>query len=1435
MAGQGSARVTLKEIDLSQVNNPQQQPQGVPAAVVGPARKGPAFVPRTFANIQQFSDTFGDMLEVSKDSNSNLFGPLALDQWLRNANAGTYIRTLGVGDGSKNAVGAGFVVGSKQILKSSNKVADNEHAVGTELGKTMALGCFMSDSSNSKYLQDAGVQTNNASGSLKIDFTDPPLNSDTLTLVGLDASGNSKTWVITFVAANNDHVFGDGSISVGVNGLDGDQTATALFNALNGNNQAGQPQNPDPSPATYFTTTNPALGVVNIVQVGTGVATNTTASFNINATAELTNGTDTKQNSEASQTVATTASGATVSVSTITVTGNPADNDGFRITDELGNVSNIVLDIDNDAAANNNAGTVTVGISTPVADSDNNAIAAAIRSAITASIAANNHDDDGAVATISVDAANDNVVTIRSVLKGNVTLISNETDTNEVLGLANNAGSDGTPSSVTLTFSGLPAVNNEFTLDTVNEANNASLAKTFRFIANANGASNGQDVGAGVIGIELPTDDNLDILLSNIQNAIETVQPAFYVVSINAANDSVTITNEKVQGFVQDRNFDFKINQNVSVQEDGAAVAGRFGPQTIDFAGGGGGASPIIRGLLMLPQGVRASLDQQRGHASGDFNKLSDISESVLRTININGKNFSDASQDDGVLAGYQIGEVNNQGFSILLNGFSNSNEPAVLDCSFNPADSTYFANVLNTDPTKIKEKGHYLHVYWDVESAVSAPSNAGLTLDAGGPVSGSGDSNMIGFLIQAKANIGSKFEEFNSRYQTAKTPWIVSQFFSKPSSTSRQSGSAGLTLATGEAKKLFRLHALDDGAVGNNQLRVLISGIRSGRAGTYGSFDMFLELFDGDAVDGTVVAGWKNLTFDPDSMNYIERVIGNQHTYYNFADEENRQRLVVEGNFEVRNRFVRVEVSEDILNGSCPISALPAGFRGPSHLKTLNSFAEFGDDGSGNNRILSSDALDDMQVAPLPFVKTISRKLKVTGSDRWEADSSLAWGIKFASRENADLSFQENAELKHNKSLASWTKYLPAAISESDSSGADSFQNNFFSLEKIAVKRNGDVIDWNLSKYSRDGSLPSGGSGLMTLDSFVDFEKDANTANLRYLKFRCLFQGGFDGLNIFDEDKYNQNNTAAYREANSENNDNAVTGPTIMAYRKALDVLTDKSAVELQLLAIPGIREPQVTNYAIKACEDRFDAMFVMDIQQIDEDGEEILYDSVKPHVRKTIATFEKRVLDTSFAAAYFPNVLVRRPSTGAPIEVPPSVCMLGVMSQNDSVADPWFAPAGLNRGRLNALNSNLQMNRDLLDELYDVDINPIYEPSGRSGEVYAFGQKTLLQDQSALDRINVRRLLIDLRRKVKNVAQTLLFEPNRASTLQRFNALVEPILANVQARQGVERYKVQIDSNTTTQNDIENNTIRGKIYLQPTKSVEFISLDFVVTNSID
>ena len=190
--------------------------------------------------------------------------------------------------------------------------------------------------------------------------------------------------------------------------------------------------------------------------------------------------------------------------------------------------------------------------------------------------------------------------------------------------------------------------------------------------------------------------------------------------------------------------------------------------------------------------------------------------------------------------------------------------------------------------------------------------------------------------------------------------------------------------------------------------------------------------------------------------------------------------------------------------------------------------------------------------------------------------------------------------------------------------------------------------------------------------------------------------------------------------------------------------------------------------------------------------------------------------------------------PTTLTNVQCPPSVAVLGAFALNDAIGYPWFAPAGFTRGSMrDVLHSAVPLNKANMDDLYDADINPI--TSFPSTGVMVFGQKTLLAKASALDRVNVRRLLINIRRKVREVANVMLFEPNRQETLDRFSSLVQPILQSIQEKSGVDRFKVVIDATTTTQTDIENNTLRGKIFLQPTRTAEFVSLDFVLTNAGD
>jgi phage tail sheath protein FI len=183
-----------------------------------------------------------------------------------------------------------------------------------------------------------------------------------------------------------------------------------------------------------------------------------------------------------------------------------------------------------------------------------------------------------------------------------------------------------------------------------------------------------------------------------------------------------------------------------------------------------------------------------------------------------------------------------------------------------------------------------------------------------------------------------------------------------------------------------------------------------------------------------------------------------------------------------------------------------------------------------------------------------------------------------------------------------------------------------------------------------------------------------------------------------------------------------------------------------------------------------------------------------------------------------------------------------MGALALNDAVGYPWFAPAGFTRGALPTVQeAAVKLSKDNMDQLYDAAINPLVAFPGSStsgvnpkGGVVVWGQKTLQAAASALDRVNVRRLLIEIRRQVRDVARTFLFEPNRAATLARFSSAVSPKLQRIQQLAGLNDFRVIIDTTTTTQQDVENNTIRGKIFDQPTKTIEFVSLDFVVANNV-
>ena len=818
-------------------------------------------------------------------------------------------------------------------------------------------------------------------------------------------------------------------------------------------------------------------------------------------------------------------------------------------------------------------------------------------------------------------------------------------------------------------------------------------------------------------------------------------------------------------------------------ESNGSTLLSEAGAQTSSTA------IPVLRGVLFAPSGV-----------------LPVLSSSSPAITN----NNLPATAAPGAAFGFMTGSVKFTGgaqeFVLLLSGHkATSTYPNIVTASFDPQASNYFGDIFNTDPTKAEQAGHYLYTSYDAYRSYTVVTGTGVVTDGGGGNIADVQQEVAFVLSGAlNANSGSttvpNFEGFEDRFRTAYSPFVISQDFG------------------GSPADLFKVHALDDGAYANTKFKISIRNIAPSTDPTseYGTFDLYVREF-GDTDDAPqVLESFVGLTINPASERYIGKMIGDMKTYYDFDRVAGAQKLVIEGNYTNLSSYIRVEIPADVENQEVPANALPMGFRGVPYLNITG------------NTAAPIAALGNLRMLPVP----LRRNIALGSGTAAAASPYFHWGVQF--EVNNDVS-EPNKNTYSDNTPESLTKYFSDYFSvwakPLTTSSADSYNKNLFTLTKVQVAGTSSLTGypnpnlWATSAYRRDGTL-SGAGRFVTVDDFEDF------TTRKFLKFSFYVQGGFDGTNVLNNEKSKLLNNAAAREMDFTSTQFGPSGPTVAAYRKAIDILEDKAFADIQILAIPGIREPGVTDYAIDAVTSRFDAIYIMDVEERNISDEVVTGSNDTVSVSLTANGLKNRRLDNSFTAAYFPDVVMTDPTTLTNLVCPPSVAVLGAFGLNDSLAFPWFAPAGFTRGALSTVvETQTKLNRDNLDVLYSNDINPI-TTIGSSATPVVYGQKTLLARASALDRVNVRRLLIDLRRKVRNVANSILFEPNRAATLARFSALVDPILKQIQAQQGVDRYRVKIDTTTTTQADVENNTIRGKIFIQPTRSVEFISLDFVVSN---
>lgn len=307
---------------------------------------------------------------------------------------------------------------------------------------------------------------------------------------------------------------------------------------------------------------------------------------------------------------------------------------------------------------------------------------------------------------------------------------------------------------------------------------------------------------------------------------------------------------------------------------------------------------------------------------------------------------------------------------------------------------------------------------------------------------------------------------------------------------------------------------------------------------------------------------------------------------------------------------------------------------------------------------------------------------------------------------------------------------------------------------------------------------------------------------------FALPFFGGFDGFDMTVADPLALSDGAA------------ASNIGVVSLKAAVSNISNPDAFDMNILAVPGCVADQVTDYARQVCNDRADCIFIMDI--------------TGSSVAGAISALGARGIDDNYSACYYPDLILNDTTNTRYIQVKPSVAVLAAFAFSDRVGQVFFAPAGMNRGGLGQFGIVDVADRltfDDRDSLYSNKINPIatFPKEG----IVVFGQKTLQARQSALDRVNVRRLLIFAKKTIASAAKLLLFDPSDPTTWQRFINAVNPILEKIRRNQGLVRFKVVMDSTVNTPDVIDRNEMVGKIFLQPTKAAEFIDLQFVISPS--
>ena len=712
-----------------------------------------------------------------------------------------------------------------------------------------------------------------------------------------------------------------------------------------------------------------------------------------------------------------------------------------------------------------------------------------------------------------------------------------------------------------------------------------------------------------------------------------------------------------------------------------------------------------------------------------------------------------------------------------------------------------------------------------------------------------------------------------NHRYaaQPARTPWLFSQYIGQSADFSPS-----------KCQKLFRLVTHQAGQWDMHSLKIAIEEIKPSTSdkNAYGTFTVTIrEISDHDG-DMKIVERFSGCNLNPGSPNYIGTRIGTQYVKFDSV----QRRLRNYGKYRNRSQYVYVEMNEELDQNGLDPSFLPFGWEAPPQpydwallgpngestgIGVNGEIVAYGGSGGGSHSglartkmfLASGEEMPHSDIDSGQAYAPISSSNGFTGSFKWptltcrssSADGGFVSPTKayfgfYTGKSTSDITFEASTKDLLRPLPKAINGYLPTTdktvspfwFTLDDLSGSAPDGAGYAGSVNPDPNLNNHVV-WVSGSRKDDKSISALSVGSAPNADGVITDANLNPDGWRYLlqkmkinKFMVPMYGGSDGLDIREKEPFRNQLT-------SPDGTTAKTHYAYNAIEEALDIISATEDYEFNIATMPGITTSGLTKKLVDICEERADALAIIDLEDVYTPTTEVTKSSVTDRygvARDVALKLTDRQINSSYGCAYYPWVQIQDTATGINLFSPPSVAALGTFSSSEAATEPWFAPAGFNRGGLSdgaagipVIGVTEKLTAKDRDLLYEANINPI--ASFPAEGIVVFGQKTLQITPSALDRINVRRLLIFVKKAVSRFSAKVLFDQNVQVTWNRFIGMVEPFLKSVQTRLGLEDFRITLDSTTTTPDLVDRNIMYAKIYLKPARAIEFIVVDFVITSS--